>query len=134
MGKSLGNAIFLVDNDEVISKKIMSAITDPGKIKKDDPANPDVCMVYYYHNLVSSKEDVKNICNECKNGERGCVNCKKELIKNMIEFLQPIRDKRKVYESDPELVKNILENGTNNARKKAIEVVKNVKRAMKIDY
>ena len=134
MGKSLGNAIFLVDNDEVISKKIMSAITDPGKIKKDDPANPDVCMVYYYHNLVSSKEDVKNICNECKNGKRGCVNCKKELIKNMIEFLQPIRDKRKVYESDPELVKNILENGTNNARKKAIEVVKNVKRAMKIDY
>ena len=53
MGKSLGNAIFLVDDDETISKKIMSAITDPAKIKKDDPANPEICMVYYYHNLVT---------------------------------------------------------------------------------
>ena len=134
MGKSLGNAIFLVDDDETISKKIMSAITDPAKIKKDDPANPEICMVYYYHNLVTPEEEVKNVCSECKNGKRGCVSCKRELIKNMIEFLQPIRDKRKEYEDNPELVKSILEDGTNHARKKATEVVKNVKKTMKIDY
>lgn len=134
MGKSLGNAIFLVDDDETISKKIMSAITDPAKIKKDDPANPEICMVYYYHNLVTPEEEVKNVCSECKSGKRGCVSCKRELIKNMIEFLQPIRDKRKKYEDNPELVKSILEDGTNHAIKKATEVVKNVKKAMKIDY
>ena len=78
MGKSLGNAIFLNDTEETIQKKIMGAITDPQKIKKDDPANPDVCMVYYYHNLVNSKENVKTVCQECKKGARGCVQCKKE--------------------------------------------------------
>lgn len=55
MGKSLGNAIYLIDDVETVSKKIMNAVTDTSKIKKDDPANPDVCMVYYYHKLVNSK-------------------------------------------------------------------------------
>ena len=73
MGKSLGNAIFLNDNDETIKKKVMSAITDPAKIKKDDKANPDICMVYYYHKLVNKKENNEKICTECKKGARGCV-------------------------------------------------------------
>ena len=77
MGKSLGNAIFLVDDDESIQKKVMGAITDPNKIKKDDPANPDICMVYYYHKLVNKEENTQRICAECKKGERGCVGCKK---------------------------------------------------------
>ena len=72
MGKSLGNAIYLVDDNDTVSKKIMGAITDPNKIKKDDPADPDVCMVYYYHKLVNSKENCEKICSECKKGERGC--------------------------------------------------------------
>ena len=79
MGKSLGNAIFLVDDDDTISKKIMGAITDKNKIKKDDKANPDVCMVYYYHKLVS-QNNIETICKECKAGKRGCIDCKKELI------------------------------------------------------
>ena len=95
MGKSLGNAIFLNDNDETIKKKVMSAITDPAKIKKDDKANPDICMVYYYHKLVNKQENNEKICTECKKGARGCVQCKKELIEAMNEFLNPIRQKRK---------------------------------------
>lgn len=134
MGKSLGNAIFLIDNEDTISKKVMSAITDPTKIKKDDPANPDICMVYYYHKLVTPHDDLKIVCKECKNGSRGCVACKKELIKNLCNFLQPIKERRKKYEDNPELVKQILENGTNKAREKAKETMKNVKSAMKIDY
>ena len=59
MGKSLGNAIFLVDDSETVKKKIMSAKTDTNKIHKDDPANPDVCMVYYYHKLVNPKDELK---------------------------------------------------------------------------
>ncbi len=134
MGKSLGNAIFLNDTEETIQKKVMGAITDPQKIKKDDPANPDVCMVYYYHNLVNSKENVKTVCQECKKGARGCVQCKKELIKAMTEFLKPIQEKRKYYEEHPEEVKEILNSGTKKAKEKAEEQMKKVKQAMKIDY
>ena len=134
MGKSLGNAIFLVDTPEIINKKVMGAVTDPSKIKKDDPANPDICMVYYYHNLVTKDDELKTVCSECKKGMRGCVECKKQLINNLNKFLDPIREKRKYYEDNPEIVKEILDKGTNEARKKAIETMKEVKHAMKIDY
>lgn len=134
MGKSLGNAIFLVDTPEIINKKVMGAVTDPSKIKKDDPANPDICMVYYYHNLVTKDDELKTVCSECKKGMRGCVQCKKQLIDNLNKFLDPIREKRKYYEDNPEIVKEILDKGTNEARKKAIETMKEVKHAMKIDY
>ena len=134
MGKSLGNAIFLNDSEDIIKKKIMGAITDPNKIKKDDPANPDICMVYYYHNLVNKNENKERICKECKKGERGCVQCKKELIEAMNNFLQPIKEKRKYYEEHPEIVKEILDKGTKKAKEKAEIQMKNVKKAMKIDY
>ena len=77
MGKSLGNAIYLSDTEEEVNKKVMSAVTDPNRIKKDDLGNPDICMVAYYHNLFS-KEEYKNICEECRAGKRGCVTCKKQ--------------------------------------------------------
>lgn len=134
MGKSLGNAIFVVDDDETISKKIMGAVTDPTKLKKDDPANPDVCMVYYYHKLVNNEENLNKICSECKKGERGCVGCKRELIEKMNEFLKPIREKRKYYDEHPEEVDKILNEGTAKAKLKAEETIKNVKKAMRIDY
>ncbi len=133
MGKSLGNAIYLVDDDETIKTKIMGAITDPNKIKKDDPANPDVCMVYYYHKLVN-KKNLETVCSECKNGTRGCVQCKKELIEAMKEFLKPIQEKRKYYDEHPEEVKRILDEGTEAARLKAKQKIEEVKKAMKIDY
>ena len=133
MGKSLGNAIYLVDDYETIKKKIMGAVTDPNKIKKDDPANPDVCMVYYYQKLVN-KDNLETVCSECKKGERGCVQCKKELIEAMHEFLKPIQEKRKFYEENPDEVKRILDEGTNAARNKAKEKMSQVKKAMKIDY
>ena len=134
MGKSLGNAVYLVDNEETIKKKIMGAVTDPNKIKKDDPANPDVCMVYYYHKLVNNEENVNTICSECKKGSRGCVQCKKELIEAMKEFLQPIQERRKFYEDNPDEVDRILKEGTEAARSKAIEQMAKVRKAMKIDY
>ena len=134
MGKSLGNAVYLVDDYETIKKKIMGAVTDPDKIKKDDPANPDVCMVYYYHKLVNNEENVNTICSECKKGSRGCVQCKKELIEAMKEFLQPIQERRKFYEDNPDEVDRILKEGTEAARSKAIEQMAKVRKAMKIDY
>lgn len=133
MGKSLGNAIFLVDDEDVVKTKIMGAVTDPSKIRKDDPADPEVCMVYYYHKLVNNEmKDV--VCSECKKGERGCVSCKMELIKKMNEFLKPIQEKRKFYEENPEEVDKILEEGTKKAQAKAVEQMKKVKEAMMINY
>lgn len=133
MGKSLGNAIYLADDDEAITKKIMGAVTDTNKIRKDDPANPDKCMVYYYHKLINNP-NLETVCSECKNGSRGCVQCKRELINYMNEFLKPIREKRKYYESHPEEVEKILKDGTKIAKEKAESTMKNVKSAMKIDY
>ncbi len=134
MGKSLGNAIYLVDDEETIRKKIMGAITDPNKIKKDDPANPDICMVYYYHKLINNEDNLKTICSECKEGKRGCVLCKKELVDKMNEFLKDIKDRRKKYEDNPQLIDEILLEGTKKAKEKAQFQMKNIKKAMKIDY
>ena len=133
MGKSLGNAIYLADSEAEISKKVMSAVTDPNKIKKDDPANPDICMVFYYHKLIKN-DNLETVCTECKNGTRGCVACKKELIAKMMEFLKPIQDKRKYYEEHLDEVDKILINGTKAARKRATSTMKKVKKSMQIDY
>lgn len=134
MGKSLGNAIYLSDTEEEITKKVMSAVTDPNRIKKDDLGNPDICMVSYYHKLFTSEGDVKTVCEECRAGKRGCVACKKQLAKNIIDYLAPIREKRKYYEEHPEIVDKILKEGTEKARKVAKETMKDVKKAMKLDY
>ena len=134
MGKSLGNAIYLSDSEEEINKKVMSAVTDPGRIRKDDKGNPDICMVAYYHNLFSSEEEVKNVCEECKAGARGCVACKKQLAKNISDTVKPIREKRAYYEEHPEIVDEILLKGTLKAQKTAKETMKKVKKAMKLDY
>ena len=134
MGKSLGNAIYLSDSEEEITKKVMGAVTDPNRIRKDDLGNPDICMVAYYHNLFTPKEELNKICEECRAGKRGCVACKRELAKNIIEILKPIREKREYYEAHPELVDKILMEGTEKARKKAKETMAKVKKAMKLDY
>ena len=108
MGKSLGNAIYISDTPEEIQKKVMSAVTDPNRIKKDDLGNPDICMVAYYYKLFSKEEEVKKVCEECRAGKRGCVACKKQLANNIIEYLRPMREKRKYYEEHPEEVDSIL--------------------------
>lgn len=134
MGKSLGNAIYLSDSPEIITQKVMSSVTDPNRIRKDDLGDPDVCMVAYYHNLFSNKEEYEAVCEECKAGKRGCVACKKQLANNIIEFLKPMREKRKYYEEHPELVDKFLIEGTEKAQKTARETMRKVKKAMKLDY
>lgn len=133
MGKSLGNAIYLGDSEEETFQKIRNAVTDPNKIRKDDPANPHVCMVGYYHSIFS-KPEYEQVCEECKAGKRGCVDCKKQLAKNINKELEPIREKRRYYENHTSEVKDILAEGTKNARIITSETLRNVKEAMKIDY
>ena len=134
MGKSLGNALYLVDTPEIVKEKVMLAKTDPARIKKDDPGHPEVCAVYYYHNLFTDKEECKNICAECKAGKRGCVACKRQLIDSINKTLDPIREKRAYYEARPDEVKEILFSGTDRARMTAKETLREVKKAMMLDY
>ena len=134
MGKSLGNAIYISDTPEEIQKKVMSAVTDPNRIKKDDLGNPDICMVAYYYKLFSKEEEVKKVCEECRAGKRGCVACKKQLANNIIEYLRPMREKRKYYEEHPEEVARILKEGTKKAQEEAKVTMKEIKKAMKLNY
>lgn len=134
MGKSLGNALYLVDTPEIVKEKVMLAKTDPARIKKDDPGHPEVCAVYYYHNLFTDKEECKNICSECRAGKRGCVSCKRQLIDSINKTLDPIRKKRAYYEARPNEVKEILFSGTDRARMTAKETLREVKKAMMLDY
>lgn len=133
MSKSLNNCIYLSDDEETVTKKVMSAVTDPNKIKKDDPANPEVCMVYYYHKLIKNP-NIAAVCSECKSGERGCVFCKKELARQISEFLKPMQERRKYYEDRPEEVERILKEGTLATKRKAQEVMRRVRKNMKLDY
>ena len=133
MGKSLGNAIYISDSEEEITKKVMGAVTDTTKIRKDDPADPEKCMVGYYHKMFSG-DDTKCVFSECREGKRGCVACKRELAHNICEYLKPMREKRRYYEENPEIIDKVLKDGVNKARIRSKETLKKVKKAMKIDY
>ena len=132
MSKSLGNTINLIDTDEVIKEKIMKAVTDPKKIRKDDPGNPDGCMIAYYYKLLKPEEYYKTE-SECRSGARGCVACKQRLSEITINFLEPMRERRKYYEDNPELVDKMLEDGTNRYRSIGAETLKEVKKALLLE-
>ena len=134
MSKSLDNAIYLIDSPETVSKKIMKAITDPGKIKLNDAGNPSICTIFKYHELFSDATNLKQIEKECISGKRGCVVCKKELITKINTFLKPIQEKRKYYEDHPKIVDEILFEGTKKANIITQKVLNNVKEKMCIKY
>jgi tryptophanyl-tRNA synthetase len=119
MSKSYNNSIYLDDDSETIWQKVRSAKTDTNRIKKTDPGNPEVCIVWEYHKLFSDKNTQNDIYSQCKAGSIGCMQCKKICAKNIDEFITPIREK-KAQISDDE-IKEILANGA----KKAKEIAKN---------
>lgn len=133
MGKSLNNAIYIADSPEVIKEKIKKALSDPKKIKLNDPGRPDICNVLNYHKIFNSPH-LKTIEAECRKGQRGCVQCKKELSETIISFLHPFQERRKYYQNRPKLVEKILLAGSQRARIKSQETLKKVKEKMKLDY
>ncbi|ADQ15041.1 tryptophan--tRNA ligase [Halanaerobium hydrogeniformans] len=133
MSKSLNNAIYLSDSVEEVNKKIMQAKTDPARIHKDDPGHPEVCTVFHYHEAFN-KEESGEIASRCRAGTIGCVACKKRMAKKLNEFLDPMRERRKKYLENPELIEEIIQKGTKRARKEAAITLKKVREVMKIDY
>lgn len=134
MSKSYGNAIYLSDNPEEIATKVMQMVTDPQRMRRSDPGNPDICNVFEFHKLYTAPENVRQIDQDCRSAEIGCVECKKIMAKKLTEVLAPIRDKRHYYESNPDLVQQIMTDGSANARKIAIETMAQVKNAIQIRY
>ncbi len=133
MSKSLDNAIYLNDNEDTVLDKVMSARTDPARIRATDPGHPEECTVFQYHKAFN-EEDVPEIEKRCKAGTIGCVACKKRLAKAINELLDPIRERRQKYINNPELVDEIIMSGTKRAKSIAEDTIKEVKEAMKLDY
>jgi tryptophanyl-tRNA synthetase len=132
MSKSLNNAIYLKDSAEELARKVMSAFTDPTKARKDDPGHPDGCMVFYYGGIFH--KDQSSIRQECLEGRRGCVQCKRQLIEAMENELGPIRRRRRELEADPGYVRQVLRQGTASGRAFSDGVLARAKEAMRIDY
>lgn len=114
MSKSYNNSIYLDDDSETIWQKVRSAKTDTNRIKKTDPGNPEVCVVWEYHKLFSDKDTQKEIYENCKAGTIGCMQCKKMCAKNIDEFITPIREKKATISDND--IKEILANGAKKAR------------------
>jgi len=133
MSKSLNNAIYLSDSREEVQQKVMKAKTDPARIHKDDPGHPEVCTVFHYHEAFNTEES-DEIAEKCRAGTIGCVACKRNLAQKMNAFLEPMRERRKKYLENPELVDQILIEGTKKAREEAQKTMKKVREVMKINY
>jgi len=131
MSKSYQNAIYLSDPPEVVEAKIKPMVTDPARARRTDPGNPDVCPVYDLHKIFTPKEERESyVVPGCRTAAIGCLDCKGVLLKHMIPALQPIYEKRVGLEKRPGMVEEILEEGTNRARKEAAETLGQVKAAI----
>lgn len=131
MSKSLNNTIFLSDPPETIDKKIVTAFTDPQKIRLSDPGNPDGCVVFAYHRKFSPI-GIEQIDKDCRGGKLGCVAHKKQVSKILSEYFAPFREKRVYYESHQDEVKQIIEDGERRAREVASTTMQDVKEAMQL--
>jgi tryptophanyl-tRNA synthetase len=132
MSKSYNNAIFLSDSPEEISAKVARMITDPQRMKRSDPGDPDVCNVFDFHKLYTDPQVVNEIDEQCRTAGIGCVECKQKMAQGLIAALEPIREKRAYYESRPELVDDIMTEGSNRARRVARKTMEVVRAAIKI--
>lgn len=115
MSKSLNNAILLSDDSETVKAKLKKAVTDPKKIRRGDPGNPDICLVFSYHKKFNP-EEIPEIDSGCRSGALGCVDCKMRCAAKISLFLEPIIEKRKQYENNLDNVKEILIDGEKRAK------------------
>ncbi len=134
MSKSYNNAIYLSDDPDTIWKKLKKTITDPEKIYKGDPGHPDICNIFFFQKLFNTPENCKKIETDCKSGALGCAVDKKDLMEMIKLRLQPIWDKRRELEENPEAVRRLLETGAKKARNAVSQTLQQVREAMKIDY
>jgi len=134
MSKSYDNVITLRDLDDDISKKIRTMPTDPARVRKTDPGNPDKCPVWQLHEIFSTQEIRDFVQTGCRSASIGCLQCKQPVIDAIVAELTPIRERARQYEDNPDLVKSIIIEGSEKARDTARDTLQDVRQAMGLDY
>ena len=130
MSKSYGNTIMLTDPEPVVRQKLKTMVTDPARVRRSDPGNPDVCPVGDLHKIFSSKETMAKVNEGCRSAGIGCIECKGWAADALVELLNPMQERRKKFEENPRLAWDILEEGTKRAAAAAAETMKDVRAAM----
>ncbi|MES2501307.1 MAG: tryptophan--tRNA ligase [Pseudomonadota bacterium] len=134
MSKSYNNTISLREDKDAIAKKIKTMPTDPARIRRTDPGDPAKCPVWQLHEIYSDKSTQDWVQNGCKTASIGCIECKGPVIEGVLKELQPIQERAAQYAEDPTLVKNIVAEGCEKARKLARETMRDVRDAMGLNY
>ncbi len=134
MSKSYNNTIALREPPESVEKKIKTMPTDPARIRRNDPGNPNHCPVWQLHQVYSSDEVKAWVETGCKEAKIGCIECKQPVIDAVNKELKPIQERAFHYIEDPDLVKNIVAEGCEKARKLARETMREVREAMGLSY
>ena len=132
MSKSYNNCLYLSDTPADITKKVMAMVTDPARVRRQDPGNPDVCPLYVLDQIFAPKAWCDHVNVECRRAGIGCVDDKKELLKHLLAYLQPIQEKRRELASTPKQVGEIIAEGSRKARVIAQETLGRVQEAMKL--
>lgn len=132
MGKSLNNHIELASTAEETAARVKDMVTDPARLRRTDPGNPDICNVFSMHKIFSPAEEVEMINKECRVAGIGCVDCKKRFAANLNKNLEPFRAKRSELASKPDYVNDILNDGGKRARVIAQQTMVEVREAMQL--
>jgi tryptophanyl-tRNA synthetase len=130
MSKSYGNAIMLTDPEPVVRQKLKTMVTDPARVKRSDPGNPDVCPVGDLHKIFSSKGTLAKVYEGCLSAGIGCIECKSWAADALVQLLSPMQERRKKFEENPRLAWDILEAGSKRARQAAAETMDDARAAM----
>jgi tryptophanyl-tRNA synthetase len=134
MSKSYGNTITMREDADSITKKIRTMQTDPARVRRTDAGDPEKCPVWQFHQIYSG-DDVKTwVQAGCRSAGIGCIECKQPVIDAVLREQEPMRERARMYEEDPQLVKNIIADGCEKARKLAQETMRDVREAIGLDY
>jgi tryptophanyl-tRNA synthetase len=134
MSKSYGNTIPLTASADDIRSLVSTMFTDPNRVRRSDPGNPDICNLFQFHKLFSDDATIARVDHECRTAQIGCVQDKKLLADIIVEKLAPIRARREEIDRNPEIVWDALRAGNERARARATETLELVRKAMKVDY
>src|SRR5262245_45509989 len=134
MSKSYGNTIALREEPASIAEKVKRMPTDPARVKRTDPGDPEKCPVWQLHLVYSDEARRDWVQKGCRSAGIGCLDCKQPVIDAVLAELKPIRERAQPYLDDPTLVRNIIADGCEKARKLAQETMREVKQAMGLDY
>lgn len=130
MSKSYNNAVFLSEPPEEIDRKLSRMMTDPARVRRTDPGEPEKCPAFQLHKIYCTSEEIEYVSRGCRTAGIGCLECKKIMIKHVIDDLAPFRAQRAAYEGSPERVDQVLEAGKEIAQKKAAETMAEVREAV----